>query len=142
MAPVKKDTSPKDNTQLKDDSPKMLSMEELKIISDMVMNSLREDLSKMTLNNNIGDNPFASDDSFYEDTSDDMPDMIGFPAHKAQERFYAVNNPTECPMCGSKIQKFGHYHLEFGTNIRKRAAFCGIDCLQQFINELSYSKGF
>ena len=141
MKGKKDDNPPQEQSASNNDAPRMLSMEELRIISDMVMSSLREDMTKMSLGAQDS-NPFQNDDSFYEDTNDDVPDMIGFPAHKVTDRFYAVNNPAECPMCGSKIQKFGHYNLEFGSNIRKKAAFCGIDCLQQFINELSYSKGF
>ena len=139
MMPRKKnDNTPQEQSNPNEHTPKMLSMEELKIISDMVMSSLKEDLSKiMTANDS-----FSSDESLYEETTDEPSEMFSFPAHKVQERFYAVNNPSECPMCGSKINKFGHYNLEFGSNIRKQAAFCGIDCLQQFINELSYSKGF
>jgi hypothetical protein len=139
MERKKQDSSPKDANS--NNSPKMLSMEELKIISDMVMKSLREDLAKMTLGS-ADTNPFASDESYYADSNEDPSDITEYTAHKAQEQFYSVNSPSECPMCGSKIQRFGHYNLEFGTNIRKKASFCGIDCLQQFINELSYSKGF
>lgn len=136
MVKGKKDSSPKENAEY-DNKPRMLSMEELRIISDMVMNSLREDLNKIGLNTKEDS---YDDEALYEDASDD--DNMSFPAHKVQERFYAVNDPTECPICGSKILNFGHYHLEFGSNIRKKASFCGIDCLQQFITELSYSKGF
>jgi hypothetical protein len=137
MPRKKNDTNPQEQSD-KEQIPKMLSMEELKIISDMVMTSLKEDLSKIM---NAND-PFTSDEALYEETSDEPSEIFSFPAHKVQDRFYAVNNPSECPMCGSKINKFGHYNLEFGSNIRKKASFCGIDCLQQFINELSYSKGF
>ena len=47
----------------------------------------------------------------------------------------------ECVICGSKIKDFGHYSIEFGSQIRKRANLCGLDCTSEFIDALRETKG-
>ena len=57
------------------------------------------------------------------------------------ERTILENEPSECVICGSTIKEFGHYSMEFGTQIRKRANMCGLDCTSEFIDALRESKG-
>ncbi len=58
----------------------------------------------------------------------------------AEEKRREANPEGECVICGAQLP-FHHYALEFGTHIRKRARFCGLDCLQAFIHELAEAKG-
>ena len=45
-----------------------------------------------------------------------------------------------CPTCGS-VLKNPAYVLEFGrSDFRKRAGFCGLDCLNFFISKLNKEK--
>lgn len=42
-----------------------------------------------------------------------------------------------CPVCGNTVNN-PSFVLEFGPpDFRKRASFCGIDCLNFFVNKLS-----
>ncbi len=58
----------------------------------------------------------------------------------AEEKRKQLHPEGECVICGAKLP-FHHYALEFGTHIRKRARFCGLDCLQEFLGELAEAKG-
>ena len=104
-----------------DETRRPLSIDELKIISEMVKSSLLDDLTKNTI----------SDEDYYTDESAERP----------EERFAKFNDASSCPMCGSAIRGFERYTIEFGKNIRKQASLCGIDCLKQFVDELGYTRG-
>lgn len=41
-----------------------------------------------------------------------------------------------CPVCGAEIDKNTAFILEFGKEIRKRAFFDELDCLNYFIRQL------
>jgi hypothetical protein len=46
-----------------------------------------------------------------------------------------------CPVCGNTVRE-DCFVLIFGEpSIRKKAYFCGIDCLEYFINTLKNKKG-
>ena len=172
MSAKKKNTPENDenSTLSKHTKDTGLSMDELKIISEMLKESLLSEYGRdvsafpkdSAENTNIkggslnSNNPISGDSmpGYYESdpsnlgADEDYPedledyDIESFRAHSPTENFYSLNDVKECPMCGSKVNNFGHYSLEFGSNIRKRANFCGLDCLKQFIDELSFSKGF
>ncbi len=49
-------------------------------------------------------------------------------------------SPKTCATCGTELKKPA-YVLEFGRqDFRKRASFCGLDCLSFFTSKLSAEK--
>ncbi len=41
-----------------------------------------------------------------------------------------------CPVCGAKVSKDKSFVLEFGKEIRKRAVFDELDCLNYFLGRI------
>jgi len=54
------------------------------------------------------------------------------------------SNRSLCASCNKKIDsdKEEIYTLLFGVNIKKKASFCGTDCLNCFIDELRKDKEY
>ena len=55
--------------------------------------------------------------------------------HK-QIRSHQSNRLVLCPVCSTPVKEGEGYHLQFGSGIRKKATFDGVDCLQYFLNKL------
>ena len=48
-----------------------------------------------------------------------------------------ITNMKKCPICTSDVEE-GKLTLHFEeNNIRKKASFCGSDCLQYFLNNMT-----
>jgi hypothetical protein len=43
---------------------------------------------------------------------------------------------STCPVCGMVVRRDKGLYLEFGNEIRKRAIFDGVDCLDYFLKTL------
>lgn len=43
---------------------------------------------------------------------------------------------STCPVCGMVVRRDKGLYLEFGKEVRKRAIFDGVDCLNYFIKTL------
>ena len=57
-----------------------------------------------------------------------------------KKKVESLRPDTTCPTCGS-VLKNPPYVLEFGRHdFRKRASFCGLDCLNFFISKLNKEK--
>ncbi len=118
------------NTFEKEDFSMNLNEEELKKLSELVKTSILDELLKL------------SDDELDEINNFEFKKTENKNKSKnVEEEFYKHNSLKECAVCGSEIKDFGHYSIEFGENIRKKANFCGLDCLSEFIEELKYAKG-
>ena len=98
-----------------------LSEDELKLFTSLIKDSLLSEL----------DNLKGEDLSFESKTE----------APNLGERTITNNESRECVICGSMIRDFGHYSIEFGSQIRKRANLCGLDCTSEFIEALRETKG-
>ncbi len=127
----------------KEDFSMNLTEEDLKKLSELVKSSLLDEMLNITseeleeFENNNDNNNFENDvlkENDFEKSFNKNKKLI-------EENFYKHNSLKECIICGSKIKDFGHYTIEFGDNIRKKANFCGLDCLSEFIEELKYTKG-
>ncbi len=113
----------------KEDFSMNLNEEELKKLSELVKTSILDELLKL------------SDDELNEINNFEFQEENKNKNKNVEEEFYKHNSLKECAVCGSEIKDFGHYSIEFGENIRKKANFCGLDCLSEFIEELKYAKG-
>ncbi len=132
---IKKDDIKK-NVNTKNDNVEDFSMnlsnEEIKKLSELVKSSLLDELLE------ISNEELEEYESGFEEKKESTFKKHYFDVEK---NFYEHNSLKECAVCGSKIKDFGHYSVEFGENIRKKANFCGLDCLSEFIEELKYTKG-
>ncbi len=132
---INKDFENKKNND-KEDFSMNLTEEEIKKLSELVKSSLLDEMLNIT-NEELEE---------YENTNFNINNTNDFNSkvtrkEEAEKNFYQHNSLKECVVCGSKIKEFGHYTIEFGENIRKKANFCGLDCLSEFIEELKYTKG-
>ena len=57
--------------------------------------------------------------------------------HKQLES-HVNNRIVLCPVCSTPVKEGEGYHLQFGNKgqLRKKATFDGIDCLQYFLNNI------
>lgn len=110
------------NRRLEEAGSEPISDDELKLISALLKDSLISELEGLK----------GKDLSFRSKAEPDA--RLGAPSVSGTES-------RECVICGSPIKDFGHYSLEFGSQIRKRANLCGLDCATQFIEALKESKG-
>lgn len=98
-----------------------VSDDELRLISELIKDSLISELEGLK----------GKDLSFQSKAED---------PRLGQSRVSDTES-KECVICGSPIKPFGHYAIEFGSQIRKRANLCGLDCATQFIEALKETKG-
>ena len=108
------------NERLAQENHAPISDDELKLISGILKDSLLSELEKL-----------KGEDLSYESKTETP--IAGDVSLSGESR--------ECVICGSKIRDFGHYSIEFGGQIRKRANLCGLDCTSEFIGALRDSKG-
>jgi hypothetical protein len=97
-----------------------LSDDELTLISALLKDSLLSELENL-----------KSEDFSSTKTERANPGEETLTGHESRE----------CVICGSRIKDFGHYAIEFGSQIRKRANLCGLDCMNEFMGALRESKG-
>ena len=97
-----------------------VSSDELKLISALLKDSLLSELENL-----------KGRDLTFDSQAESMP--VGEDSISGDQR--------ECVICGSSVGDFGHYTVEFGAQIRKRAHTCGLDCMTQFVDALRETKG-
>lgn len=94
-----------------------VSSDEMKLISAMLKESLLSELEAL-----------KGRDLTFEPDAHEAPGMSG-------------DEHGECVICGSTVKEFGHYTMEFGSHIRKKANLCGLDCVSEFVGSLREAKG-
>jgi hypothetical protein len=53
------------------------------------------------------------------------------------ERLAEIDVPQKvCPVCNTPLHDNAPYVLEFGSGVRKKARFDGIDCLETFLKDM------
>lgn len=109
------------NERLARESRSPISDDELKLISGLLKDSLLSELEKL-----------KGEDLSFESKTEST--SLG-------ENTVSGSETSECVICGSTIKDFGHYSIEFGSQIRKRANLCGLDCTSEFIGALRETKG-
>jgi hypothetical protein len=109
------------NERLTREGHSQISDDELKLFTSLLKDSLLSELDNL-----------KGEDLSYESKAEQR--TVG-------ERTLSGAETRECVICGSKIKDFGHYSIEFGSQIRKRANLCGLDCMSEFIDALRDTKG-
>lgn len=110
------------NKRLENSGLDPVSEDELKLISALLKDSLLSELEGLK----------GKDLTFESKT--ETPSRLG-------ESSIANVESKDCVICGATVKDFGHYSIEFGSQIRKRANLCGLDCATEFIDALRETKG-
>ena len=109
------------NTRLARAGHSAISDDELKLFTSLLKDSLLSELDSLK----------GEDLSFESKTE----------ASNLGEHTVTGAESRECVICGAAIRDFGHYSIEFGSQIRKRANLCGLDCTSEFVDALRDTKG-
>ena len=109
------------NERLEREGHSAISDDELKLFTSLIKDSLLSELENLK-GEDLSFESKAVETSLGEET------LMG-------------SESRECVICGSTIRDFGHYSIEFGAQIRKRANLCGLDCTSEFIDALRETKG-